>query len=72
MPESLINRTSIGVQVTEIVKTPEFAFTGDTTSQFILDDRNKDVLDAKLLVMEVCGLSLVNMTANYCVHCDFL
>jgi hypothetical protein len=44
--------------VTEIVKTPEFAFTGDTTSQFILDDRNKDVLDAKLLVMEVCGLSI--------------
>jgi ribonuclease Z len=32
---------------------PEVAFTGDTTPDFILDKANKDVLESKLLIMEV-------------------
>jgi len=34
------------------VSTPEIAFTGDTTSDFILDPDNADVLAAKILVVE--------------------
>lgn len=44
-------RTS-GVQITESIRTPEVAFTGDTTSNFFLDEANKDVLNARLLIME--------------------
>jgi ribonuclease Z len=32
---------------------PEVAFTGDTTSDFILDPRNSDALRAKVLITEV-------------------
>ncbi len=32
---------------------PEVAFTGDTTSEIITDKANQDVLNAKLLIMEV-------------------
>lgn len=35
------------------MKVPEVAFTGDTTAEFILDEANKDALNAKLLIMEV-------------------
>ncbi|KAH9560492.1 hypothetical protein CY35_06G107600 [Sphagnum magellanicum] len=41
-----------GVMITETVKLPEVAFTGDTTSEFITDKANQDVLNAKLLIME--------------------
>jgi ribonuclease Z len=41
------------LQVTDTVSTPEIAFTGDTTSDFILDPNNSDVLAAKILVLEV-------------------
>ncbi|KAG0563647.1 hypothetical protein KC19_8G048200 [Ceratodon purpureus] len=41
-----------GVQITESVRTPEAAFTGDTTSDFFLDEANMDILNAKLLIME--------------------
>jgi hypothetical protein len=41
------------LQVTNTVSTPEIAFTGDTTSDFILDPDNADVLAAKILVVEV-------------------
>lgn len=41
-----------GVQVTEAVRTPEAAFTGDTTLNFFLDEANEDILNAKLLIME--------------------
>ncbi|CAN5970022.1 unnamed protein product [Sphagnum jensenii] len=45
-------------KVVEIVRSltpsvPEVAFTGDTTPDFILDKANKDVLESKLLIMEV-------------------
>lgn len=40
------------VQVTETIRTPEVAFTGDTTSNFFLDEANKDILNARLLIME--------------------
>lgn len=33
--------------------TPEVAFTGDTMSDFIVDEANIDVLRARILVMEV-------------------
>lgn len=35
------------------METPEVAFTGDTTSDFIIDETNIDVLRAKILVLEV-------------------
>jgi len=41
------------LQITNTVSTPEIAFTGDTTSDFILDPDNADVLAAKILVVEV-------------------
>ncbi|VFQ88971.1 unnamed protein product [Cuscuta campestris] len=40
------------VEVTNTVRTPEIAFTGDTMSDFILDGDNIDVLRAKILIME--------------------
>eukprot|EP00249_Psilotum_nudum_P017511 c26362_g1_i1 orf=100-1170(+) len=41
-----------GVEITNTIMTPEVAFTGDTMSDFIVDDNNKDVLRAKVLIME--------------------
>lgn len=41
-----------GVEVTNTITEPEVAFTGDTTSDFIVDENNIDVLRAKILVME--------------------
>lgn len=43
---------SKGVKITDTVRDPEIAFTGDTTSDFIVDETNGDVLRAKILVME--------------------
>lgn len=40
-------------QITYTITEPEVAFTGDTTSDFIVDENNIDVLRAKILVMEV-------------------
>lgn len=40
-------------QITNTVSTPEVAFTGDTMSDFIVDEANIDVLRARILVMEV-------------------
>lgn len=40
-------------QIVNIFKIPEVAFTGDTTADFIVDEANKDALEAKLLIMEV-------------------
>ncbi|CAN1262457.1 tRNase Z TRZ1 [Linum perenne] len=47
------NLKSSGVKITDTVTHPEIAFTGDTMSDFILDESNIDVLKAKILVMEV-------------------
>ncbi|XP_071710649.1 tRNase Z TRZ1-like isoform X2 [Rutidosis leptorrhynchoides] len=41
-----------GVEITSMVTSPEVAFTGDTTSEFIFDKDNGDVLKAKILIME--------------------
>lgn len=41
------------LQITNTVSTPEIAFTGDTTADFILDPDNAEVLLAKILVVEV-------------------
>ncbi|XP_071711363.1 tRNase Z TRZ1-like [Rutidosis leptorrhynchoides] len=41
-----------GVEITSMATSPEVAFTGDTTSEFIIDNDNGDVLKAKILIME--------------------
>ncbi|KAL4584041.1 hypothetical protein LXL04_008631 [Taraxacum kok-saghyz] len=41
-----------GVEITNTTTSPEIAFTGDTTADFILDNDNVDVLKAKILIME--------------------
>ncbi|RHN57858.1 putative ribonuclease Z [Medicago truncatula] len=41
-----------GVEITNTLKEPEIAFTGDTMSDFIIDENNTDVLRAKVLVLE--------------------
>lgn len=41
-----------GVEVTYTTTAPEIAFTGDTMSDFIVDDANSEVLNAKILIME--------------------
>ncbi|CAO2037965.1 unnamed protein product [Urochloa humidicola] len=53
LPGSEIKRLKLsGVEITNTVSTPEIAFTGDTTSDFITDPDNADVLRAKILVVE--------------------
>ncbi|CAN1177529.1 tRNase Z TRZ1 [Linum perenne] len=42
-------------QITDTVTHPEIAFTGDTMSDFVLDESNIDVLKANILVMEGCS-----------------
>ncbi|KAJ6339937.1 hypothetical protein OIU77_007810 [Salix suchowensis] len=46
------NLKSSGVEITNTETSPEIAFTGDTMSDFIIDETNTDVLRAKVLVME--------------------
>ncbi|CAD6247349.1 unnamed protein product [Miscanthus lutarioriparius] len=53
LPGSEIKQLKLsGVEITNTVSTPEIAFTGDTTADFILDPDNADVLQAKILVVE--------------------
>ena len=40
-------------QITDTILSPEVAFTGDTTPDFMLDPRNADALRAKILITEV-------------------
>lgn len=40
-------------QITYTTTTPEVAYTGDTMSDFIIDNANGDVLRAKVLIVEV-------------------
>ncbi|KAK6919275.1 Metallo-beta-lactamase [Dillenia turbinata] len=42
-----------GVEITDIILSPEVAFTGDTTADYMLDPRNADALRAKILITEV-------------------
>jgi len=46
------NLKSSGVEITNTTTVPEVAFTGDTTSDFIIDDANIDALRARILVIE--------------------
>ncbi|KAG0532320.1 hypothetical protein BDA96_04G098400 [Sorghum bicolor] len=50
--KELSNLKKSGVEITNVVSTPEIAFSGDTISDFILDPDNADVLKAKILVVE--------------------
>lgn len=50
-------------QITDIILSPEVAFTGDTMADFMLDPCNADALRAKILITEVwiyssCKVSL--------------
>ncbi|KVI06396.1 hypothetical protein Ccrd_015258 [Cynara cardunculus var. scolymus] len=49
-----------GVEITYTTTSPEVAFTGDTTSDFIVDTNNADVLKAKILIMEVTSDFIVD------------
>ncbi|QHO38306.1 uncharacterized protein DS421_4g119200 [Arachis hypogaea] len=46
------NLKSSGVEITYTLTEPEVAFTGDTMSDFIVDESNTDVLRARILVIE--------------------
>ncbi|XVF09128.1 hypothetical protein REPUB_Repub07fG0064500 [Reevesia pubescens] len=46
------NLKSSGVEITYTITSPEVAFTGDTMSDFIVDEANIDVLRARILVVE--------------------
>ncbi|XP_057459756.1 tRNase Z TRZ1 [Actinidia eriantha] len=58
------NLRSTGVEVTNTTTMPEIAFTGDTVSDFIIDDNNVDVLRAKVLIMESTYVSNIETVAN--------
>ncbi|KAJ4730134.1 Nuclear ribonuclease Z [Melia azedarach] len=45
-----------GVEITDIILSPEVAFTGDTTSEYMLNPRNADALRAKILITEATFL----------------
>ncbi|KAL6136988.1 hypothetical protein ACLB2K_062283 [Fragaria x ananassa] len=45
-----------GTKITDTILSPEVAFTGDTTSEFMLDPRNADALRAKILITETTFL----------------
>ncbi|KAI4313649.1 hypothetical protein L6164_026608 [Bauhinia variegata] len=53
-----------GVEITNTLTEPEIAFTGDTTSDFIVDESNIDVLRAKILVIE-CTFVNNSITAEH-------
>ncbi|KAG2298006.1 hypothetical protein Bca52824_034478 [Brassica carinata] len=45
-----------GEQITDMILSPEIAFTGDTTAEYMLDPRNADALRAKVLITEATFL----------------
>lgn len=45
-----------GIEITDTILCPEVSFTGDTTSDFLLDPRNADALRAKILITEATFL----------------
>ncbi|XP_010533000.1 PREDICTED: ribonuclease Z, chloroplastic [Tarenaya hassleriana] len=45
-----------GVEITDTILSPEIAFTGDTTAEYMLDPRNADALRAKILITEATFL----------------
>ncbi|XP_019160199.1 PREDICTED: nuclear ribonuclease Z isoform X2 [Ipomoea nil] len=62
------------VEITNTVTTPEIAFTGDTMSDFILDNDNIDALRARILIVEIVkhadrlenkAILLIHFSARY-------
>lgn len=56
VPEYLVVRYSsytTASQITDTILSPEVAFTGDTTAEYMLDPHNADALRAKILITEV-------------------
>ena len=51
---------------------PQVAFTGDTTSDFIVDNSNIDVLKARILVMEVDSLFIFHFLCFLCIGLCFV
>ncbi|KAK4777357.1 hypothetical protein SAY87_017544 [Trapa incisa] len=45
-----------GVEITDTILSPEVAFTGDTTAEYMLNPRNADALRAKVLITEATFL----------------
>ncbi|XP_050381814.1 tRNase Z TRZ2, chloroplastic [Argentina anserina] len=45
-----------GTEITDTILSPEVAFAGDTTSEYMLDPRNADALRAKILITEATFL----------------
>ncbi|KAI3440921.1 Lactamase_B domain-containing protein [Psidium guajava] len=45
-----------GVEITDTILSPEVAFTGDTTSEYMLNPRSADALRAKVLITEATFL----------------
>ncbi|XP_058070785.1 tRNase Z TRZ2, chloroplastic-like [Magnolia sinica] len=57
LPGTKIKKLKLsGVEITDTILSPEVAFTGDTTSDFILEPRNADALRAKILITEATFL----------------
>ncbi|KAK9924433.1 hypothetical protein M0R45_032800 [Rubus argutus] len=61
-----------GVEITDTILSPEVAFTGDTTSEYMLDPRNADALRAKILITEATfldeGFSIENARQHGHTH----
>ena len=55
---------TVYLQITYTVTVPEIAFTGDTMSDFIVDQNNIDALRSRVLVMEVHLLCLCCVTLH--------
>ncbi|XP_030459680.2 tRNase Z TRZ2, chloroplastic [Syzygium oleosum] len=50
------NLKKSGVEITDTILSPEVAFTGDTTSEYMLNPRSADALRAKVLITEATFL----------------
>ncbi|XP_010678576.2 tRNase Z TRZ1 isoform X1 [Beta vulgaris subsp. vulgaris] len=62
---------SRNVEITTTTTSPEIAFTGDTTSDFIVDPANVDVLRVKVLVME-CTFLDNTVTVEHARECGHI
>lgn len=65
LPGSEIKNLKLsGVEITFSITVPEIAFTGDTMSDFIVDDNNIDALRTKILIMESTYVSNIETVEN--------
>lgn len=54
-----------------MILSPEIAFTGDTTAEYMLDPRNADALRAKVLITEVLAylkILLTNLASELLIY----